>query len=146
MSCRCFTRIPWHHRFLQILRTRWYSHPLLCRSSCSDGSIRGPILAQPYLLIPLAKGNGVGEGMLHGISCGRAHLIGGEEYKNEKPLQILSFSRSNTTLLLDPHSNNVTRRERGCREGWASRGHKMPCQFASMQKGAFEHEGDPKEG
>ena len=68
----------------------------------------------------------------------------GGEYKNDKPLQRLVFSRINVSLLLGPSSNIVTQRGESCEEGWATRWHKLPFQFSSIQKGTFEHEGDTK--
>ena len=50
--------------------------------------------------------------MLHLISCGTAHLTGGEEYKNDKPPQRLASARSKETLLPDLTPNSVTQRGR----------------------------------
>ena len=50
--------------------------------------------------------------MIHLITYGRAHLIGGEKYKNDKPPHRFVSSRSNAALLLEPMANNVTQRGR----------------------------------
>ena len=50
--------------------------------------------------------------MIHLIAYGRAHLVEGEEYKNEKPPKRLALARSNADLLLDPMSNSVTQRRK----------------------------------
>ena len=50
--------------------------------------------------------------MIHLISYGRAHLIEGEEYKNDKPPKRLASAKSNAALLFNPTSNSVTRRRK----------------------------------
>ena len=64
--------------------------------------------------------------------------MGGEEYKNEKPLQRLVTTTGNATLIQNPRYNSVTKREGAIRTVDHKRNTNILASVKPLQKDAFE--------
>ena len=105
------SKTPGCNRCLRIPSTWWPSLVVTNRSKFSCWEVGCPNSSSPPSWPPHAHfiwGGDEVRGTPYRISCRRSHLRGGEEYKNDKPLQRLIFSRSNEALLQIPSYNSVT--------------------------------------